>query len=116
MSEIGKPSRMMTPAELVEIERRLAGLPLSQRKALAQRLVLNYRPIPRSEELASRLLSCLRQLRPQTDILPSNRELERLAGLEGEDISYLLKMLRKRGSVLVDYPWSGVGHRTFDLP
>jgi hypothetical protein len=105
----------MNADELARIERMLSELPLTDRRELARRLVAQPKRSPRSEILAERLFSYLKKLRLQTDCLPTNREIERLAGLDGEDVSYLLKVLRRRGAIVIDYPWSGSTDRTFEL-
>lgn len=106
----------ITEDELEAIERRLAELSPDERKSFARRLATSARPRPRSDLAADRLLDYLRALRRRTDILPTNREIENLSGLNGEDISYLLKVLRRRGTITIDYPLYGLGDRTFELP
>ena len=101
---------------IAEIERQLAELSLDDRKALARRLVVDGKRRSHSDAAADKLLVYLRQLRQRTDCLPINREIERQAGLEGEDVSYLLKVLRRRDAIVIDYPWSGSADRTFELP
>ena len=102
-------------AELGQIEARLALLPIDQRLAVARRLLGGEWLAQASTDPADRLLGQLRELAASTDRLPLNRDLEALPGMQGQNVSYLLAKLRRRGGIEISFPARDRSIRLFKI-
>ena len=102
-------------AELGQIEARLALLPVDQRLAVARRLLAGEWLAQASTDPADRLLEHLRELAASTDRLPLNRDLEALPGMRGQNVSYLLIKLRRRGEIEISFPEPDKSVRLFAI-